>query len=75
MQTRHAASLQVTVAAQSDLYDVYLDTEPHVNGHFSDNFFDLKAGETRTVDFIPVNPTTNLDSVKLTMRTLNSLYR
>ena len=68
-------TLQVTVTAQSDLYDVYLDTEPHIDGHFSDNFFDLKADETRIVDFIPVDPATDLDGVKLTMRTLNNLYR
>lgn len=75
VETRHAASLQATVTAQSDLYDVYLDTEPHIDGHFSDNFFDLKAGETRIVDFIPVDPSADLGGVKLTMRTLNDLYR
>ena len=67
-------SLHVTVTAQSDLYDVYLDTEPHINGHFSDNFFDLKAGETRTVYFIPVDPAADLSTVRLTLRTLNQLY-
>ena len=68
------ATLKVTVTAQSDLYDLYLGTEPHVDGHFSDNFFDLKAGETRVVDFIPVDPTVDLGAVEPTMRTLNSLY-
>ena len=69
------STLTATVVAESDLYDVYLDTEPHINGHFSDNFFDLKAGETRIVDFIPVDPTADLSAVKITMRTLNGLYR
>ena len=69
------STLTATVVAESDLYDVYLDTEPHINGHFSDNFFDLKAGETRIVEFIPVDPTADLSAVKITMRTLNGLYR
>ena len=69
------STLTATVVAESNLYDVYLDTEPHINGHFSDNFFDLKAGETRIVEFIPVDPTADLSAVKITMRTLNGLYR
>ncbi len=75
VETRHATTLQVTVTAQSDLYDVYLDTEPHIDGHFSDNFFDLKAGENRIVDFIPVDPSADLGDVNPTIRTLNAIYQ
>ena len=69
------SALKATVVAESDLYDVYLDTEPHINGHFTRNFVDLKAGDTLTADFIPVNPETDLSHVKITVRTLNNIYR
>ena len=70
----HHSSLQVTITAQSDLYDVYIDTEPHINGHFIHNFIDLKAGNSITTTFVPVDPKTNLSNVKVTVRTLNELY-
>ena len=38
-------SLVVTIMALSDLYDLYIDTDPHIDGHFSRNFVDLKAGQ------------------------------
>ena len=69
------SALKATVVAESDLYEVYLDTEPHINGHFTRNFVDLKAGDTLTADFIPVNPETDLSHVKITVRTLNNIYR
>ena len=72
--TIHNSQLKVTVTAQSDLYDIYIDTEPHIDGHFSSNFFDLKTGEKKTVTFIPVAPSADLKNVKVTVRTLNELY-
>lgn len=68
------AHLEATVTAKSNLYDVYLDTEPHIDGHFSNNFFDLKAGEKKTVTFCPVDPTADIRNIKVTVRTLNELY-
>ena len=67
-------SLSVDVIARSDLYDVYLETVPHVDGHFSSNFFDIKAGEKKEVTFIPVDPNADMRDVKATIRTLNELY-
>ena len=67
-------SLVVTLKAETDLYDVYIDTDPHIDGHFTRNFVDLKAGEKFTTTFIPVDPKTDVSNVKITIRTLNELY-
>ena len=67
-------SLVVTIKAETDLYDVYIDTDPHINGHFTSNFFDLKAGEKQTTKFVPVDPKADVTNVKVTVRTLNELY-
>ena len=68
------SKLEVTIAAETDLYDVYIETVPHINGHFSRNFFDLKAGESVTTTLIPNDPKINISNIKVTVRTLNSLY-
>ncbi len=67
-------SLVVTIMALSDLYDLYIDTDPHIDGHFSRNFVDLKAGQKLTSRFIPVDPKADLSKLKITVRTLNELY-
>ena len=67
-------SLVVTIMALSDLYDLYIDTDPHIDGHFSRNFVDLKAGQKLTSKFIPVDPKADLSKLKITVRTLNELY-
>ena len=69
-------ALNVTITAQTDLYDIYLDTDPHVNGHFTHNFFDLKAGQSVTSTFIPADShTCPLRNMKVTVKTLNEIYR
>ena len=68
-------TLVVTLQALSDLYDVYLDTEPHVDGHFTANFVDLKAGEKVRTRFVPTDPKADLTKVKVKARTLNELYQ
>ncbi|MBQ8703645.1 MAG: hypothetical protein IJ524_04660 [Bacteroidales bacterium] len=68
-------SLVVTMKAETDLFDVFIDTEPHIDGHFTRNFFDLKAGESVTTTFVPVDPKADVGKVKVTVRTLNDLYR
>ena len=68
-------SLIVHFQALSSLYDVFVDTEPHIDGHFSGNFFDLKKGEKKTVTFVPVDPKAGIKDVKVTVRTLNELYQ
>jgi beta-mannosidase len=68
------AVLEVTITAESDLYDVYIDTYPHIDGHFSDNFFDMKSGESRTVRLAPVNGE-KVGEVEIKVKTLNELYK
>ena len=68
------STLSATITAETDLYDVYIDTEPHINGHFTRNFFDLKAGESVTTTLIPADPKADVSHVKVTVRTLNELY-
>ena len=67
-------TLVVTIKAESDLYDVYIDTEPHINGHFTGNFVDLRAGEKLVTRLIPADPSADVGNVKVNVRTLNDLY-
>ena len=68
-------SLVVTLKAETDLYDVYIDTDPHINGHFTRNFVDLKAGEKMRTTFIPADPNVKLLHVRTKIKTLNTLYQ
>ena len=70
-----STAITVTVKAETDLYDVYIETTPHINGHFTRNFFDLRAGESVTTTLIPADPKADLRNVKVTAKTLNDLYR
>lgn len=64
----------VTITAKSNLRDVYVDTEPHVDGHFDSNFFDLPAGKSVTIRFIPADKGRNIpaDAV-VKVKTLNEV--
>ena len=65
--------LSVTLTAQTNLRDVMLQTEPHVDGHFSNNYFDLPAGQTAHIVFIPNNPTSDLSKTTVTLKCLNEV--
>ena len=67
------SKLTVTVQAETDLYDVYIGTEPHIDGHFTCNFFDLKAGESITTTLVPVDSKADIRNVKVTLKTLNDI--
>ena len=67
-------TMVVTVKAESDLYDLYLDTEPHIDGHFTSNFVDMHAGDKMTTRFVPADPSADVSRVRVTARTLNELY-
>ena len=67
-------SLVVTIKAESDLYDVYIDTDPHINGHFTSNFVDLKAGQKLRTVLIPADPKADVSNVKIKVKTLNEIY-
>jgi beta-mannosidase len=68
-------SLVATLKAEVDLYDVYLDTDPHIDGHFTRNFVDLKAGESLRTVFVPVDSKADVRNVKIVVKTLNEIYR
>ena len=65
--------LSVTLTAQTNLRDVMLQTEPHVDGHFSNNYFDLPAGQTAHIVFIPNNPNSDLSKTNVTLKCLNEV--
>ena len=67
------SQLEATIVAETDLYDVFIDTKPHIDGHFTHNFVDLKQGETLTTTFIPVDPKADIRNVKVTVKTLNDI--
>ena len=67
-------SLVVTLKAGTDLYDLYIETIPHINGHFTRNFVDLKAGEKLRTVLIPADPKADVSGVKIEVKTLNNLY-
>ncbi|MBP5341581.1 MAG: hypothetical protein J6Y52_04395 [Bacteroidales bacterium] len=69
------SKLTVTLTAETDLYDVYLDTDPHIDGHFSRNFFDLRAGDSITSTFIPTYPKAKTNDLKISIKTLNEVMR
>lgn len=65
--------LSVTLTAQTNLRDVMLQTEPHIDGHFSNNYFDLPAGQTAHIVFIPNNPNSDLSKTTVTLKCLNEV--
>ena len=66
--------LVVNITAKSDLYDVYIETVPHINGHFTSNFVDLRAGQKLRTVFHPADPKADVSKVKIKVKTLNGIY-
>lgn len=67
--------LQVTVKAQTYLRDVMLQTTPHIDGHFENNYLDMGKGTTVTTTFIPIDPNADMKDVKVTLKCLNQILR
>ena len=67
--------LEVTLVAESDLYDIYLYTDPHIDGHFDRNFVDMKKSDTLTFRFFPVDSKADMGNVKVRVKTLNEVMR
>ncbi|MCQ2294519.1 MAG: hypothetical protein MJZ67_02600 [Bacteroidales bacterium] len=67
--------LLVTIESKSYLRDIMLQTEPHVDGHFDCNYFDMGSGATITTTFIPRNPQADLRNVKVTLKCLNEVLK
>lgn len=63
---------RISIIAHTDLMGVYIDFVPHVDGHFSDNYFDLKSGDSNDVVFYPRYPDAIIpDTIQI--RTINDL--
>ena len=67
-------ALTVTVRAENDIYDLWLETVPHVDGHFTRNDVDLKAGDKMSAKFVAVDPQADMSGVAVRVRTLNDIY-
>ena len=65
--------LRVTIVAETDLYDVMLQTEPHVDGHFDNNYFNLPAGKSTQATFIPNDPKADMRGVRVKVKCLNEV--
>jgi len=65
--------LTVTIKSNQAMRDVMLQTEPHVDGHFERNYFDIPPGTTIETRFIPRNPKTDFCNVKVTLKCLNEI--
>ena len=74
LSVRHPGrNLAVTITARTPLRDVQVETVPHIDGHFTDNFFDLPADSTATLRFHPVDPKADLSQVSVKVQTLDNL--
>ncbi|MCR4659890.1 MAG: hypothetical protein K5650_06300 [Bacteroidales bacterium] len=62
-------------SGQAPLRDVMLQTEPHVDGYFDCNYFDLDTGAVKVAVFTPYNPDETLQGVTVTARSLNDIYQ
>ncbi len=75
VETQREGALRVRIEAESDLYGVYIETEPHVDGHFTRNFADLKKGEVMEAAFVPTKAGADLAEVRVSVKTLNEVMR
>ena len=65
--------LQVVLKANNYMRDVMLQTEPHVDGHFDINYFDMGKGAQMTATFVPRNPSADLSQVDVKVKCLNDV--
>lgn len=70
-----AGVLTVCIEAETALRDVWVETQPHVDGHFTSNFFDLEVGEKKTIRFVPWEPGQTMESVAVKIHSLNDLRK
>lgn len=66
-------TLCVTIKTDTYMRDVMLQTEPHIDGRFDWNYFDIGAGGEMTVKFAPREPEKDLTKVKVTLKCLNEV--
>lgn len=67
-------TLSVTLQARNYVRDIMLQTEPHIDGHFDLNYFDLQPGQSVTATFIPRRPNDPVNT-NITVKTLNDILQ
>ena len=72
-QSLNHDTLTVTLTTNQYMRDIMLQTQPHIDGHFERNYFDLDSGQTVSVRFVPRHPDIDLKNVKVTSRCLNDI--
>lgn len=65
--------LTVSISTDEYMRDVMLQTEPHIDGHFEVNYFDLEANSSITTKFIPRYKGEDVSGVKITVKCLNDV--
>ena len=65
--------LNVYFQAITDLYDVCLETTPHIDGHFTRNFFNLKRNQFIKTTLVPVDPNADINNIHIDVTTLNKI--
>ena len=73
--TNKRHSLKVKLHAYTMLRDVFLETVPHVDGHFDINFFDVGKDGTIQATFVPRYPHADLSHVGVKLKCLNDYTR
>ena len=66
-------TLSVTLSTNQYMRDVMLQTDPHIDGHFEQNYFDLDSAETITTHFIPRDKSSDIGKIKVTLKCLNEI--
>lgn len=63
-----------TIIAETDLRDVCFIMEPHVDGHFDNNYIDVKDGDRFTVTFMPrYKGDYKVSDLNIKVKTLNEI--
>lgn len=65
--------LNVYFQALADIYDVCLETTPHIDGHFTRNFFNLKRNQFIKSTLVPVDPNADINNIQIDVTTLNEI--
>ena len=65
--------LNVYFQALTDIYDVCLETNPKIDGHFTRNFFNLKRNQFIKTTLVPVDPNADISNIHIDVTTLNEI--
>lgn len=66
-------TLTVTLSTNQYMRDIMLQTEPHIDGHFEQNYFDLDSGGIMTTCFIPRDKSSDIGKIKVRLKCLNDI--